>query len=1348
MAEASLADRGRMQSMTFVHSTNQSTGPLNKRSLSLPSLKLGNHGGQKLTGTNTLRVLETRGWVPFMIAALEGEAPRKSGSEPTPGRLAQSTGPESDRLSTGHSQQNVTAKRPTGRSKVTEYGAALSARIPAVGNPEDRSAGITDSSIKSNYEASSKYVLPNRSSPRAFQGAGERSMNTRATSASHSQETRSQQSRDSYPAHSTSQASDINFGRDAMSLADAISRGDAGNAPQHAAMIVSAANHLLEAANKEIESNNDPRYHTEMKRLISAVKHVLPEFGSKAWISLESGNAPPLETAMEVFAILNTETSRLTDLGNFMKDNPTPQNPANDLRPAFGQVTESVLDTQRNLKRESLHLSSQESQEATPNLSAKGPIVPHYPSSELLHGFSIASDTDSSSMKEEGSLHMRGLSELDHNESPYVSAPEIPLVETLQGTTVEGATMFAKPEIISQNPKQATSPSTTSAESSFASKQHAVSPPQEATTRNPLQQVNPSTRRSHTRHPSDAMQDIVTTPIARNCQPWTRGPTDKTAGSVYQSIEAGNTGVATDVANTWAEEVQSLQDSFVWRPQTGSLPGDGAVETSEFSMTGNMSPAENIGVKSQNQQDLVRNRYHSTLDDPLSIKAEPLTDAGLRLRSQRRLEYNSIVPDGSNSIQTAGIGQAEPDRVAPFESQISTCKAHIKMKPPSEVAPLIPYNRTSKAITATDTVAEAIGKIPNPAVNSGPIFVVNWAPGGDLPSAQDVSAEQGTAAIRPQQHVAKLAAEQSELVKPSKAKHITEDFGITPAAESSLADGGVAPQASGGSNTVVVKNNPLDAHAPVVQQNSHPQQQNETEGESATVEVYDVYGTRKRLRFCPWISWRSDGGGRSRRPNRGGCAACCSCRTLTKGVCGTLLLGFLILLFFTNLVILNVSVVRDTIKMKSTLAAIVIPPGDGSTGVGTSSTTTRSSSPAASIAMSSMLPSDNSISTHLSESTAVSSTSFPTNMMSWTSSNINLSTSSSASLLSFTETTGSMSLSGGQSSTWSILAGTTSSTTFSSFSQSSSTVVASSTLLSTSSTSMLSATPSQSGSVFSTSPSYSGSTQQSTMSSRQSLTSEISSVSTSTPGLTTPSTSSSEIQTYTGWSVTSSTIPSSSVSTPQTAGGSFTFSSAFGSGSLSPTPSFSMSSSDISSSTTKMPSSTSSDILSSSVMSSYSEASMTSSGSITNSTTDTRISNSQPASSSESYVPTSTDILGYTQTSTSSQTQRNTVTETPTPTPTSSEVVSSESLSVTVTSSTTSSLSSTQAPTSSGTVSLTSQASMSTEYPPESSTGVSIMSAPLTSSDVASSTATSTSSERSSSSSGASTSSVVPSSSS
>ncbi|KND02908.1 uncharacterized protein SPPG_01988 [Spizellomyces punctatus DAOM BR117] len=1279
MAEASLADRGRMQSMTFAHSTNQSTGPLNKRSLSLPSLKLGNDGGPK-AGTNTLRVLKTRGWVPLMIAALEGEAPKKSGSEPTPGRLAQSTYPESELLSTGHSQQNLPSKRPPGRSKVTEYGAAFSARIPEVNSPEDRSAGTKESSRKSNYEASTKYsssALQNRSSPRAFQAAGERSMNTRVRSASYSQETRSQQTRDFNSAHSTSQASDINFGQDAKSLADAISRGDAGNTPQHAAMIVSAANHLLEAANKEIQSNNDPRYQAEMKRLITEVKQILPEFRSKAWISLGSGNAPPLETAMEVLGILNTVTSRLTDLGNFMKHNPS-QNPAKDVRPSYGQVNESVLDTRRNLKPESLHLSSQESQEATPNLSAKGPIKPHYQSSEMLHKFSIANPPKSSSTKEEDSLHMRRLSEMDNNESPYVSAPEIPLVdETLQATTVEAATMFAKPENRSQNPKQASLPPTTSSESSFASKKHAVSPLQEATTRNPLQQGNPSTRRSHARQPSDVMQDI---PITKNYQPWIREPTDKTPGSAHQSIASGNTGVATDVDNAWVEEVQPLQDSLVWRPQTGSLPSDGAVETGEFSMTGNTSPAENIGVNSQNQQVLVRNRFHSPLDEPSSIETEPLMDAGLRLRSQRRLEYNSILPDASTSIQTAGIGQIQPDRAAPFDSQTSTSNAHIKMKSQAEAAPLIPYNRTSKvsgaAIAGTDTVAEAIGKIPNPPVNSGPIFVVNWAPGGDLPSAQDVSAEQGTVAIRPQQHVAKLAAEQSELVKPSKAKHITEDFGTTPAAESSLAGGEVVPQAavSGGSNTVIVKNNPVDAQAPVVQQNLHSQQQNETEGESATVEVYDVYGTRKRLRFCPWISWRSDGGGGSRRRNRSGpCAACCSCRTLCKGVCGTLLLGFLVLLFLTNLVILNVSVVRDTINMKSALANIVIPPDGGSTTIRTSSTTTRSSSAAVSITLSSMLPSDIPIiSAHLSESTTISSTSSLTSSMSWTSSNIILSTSSISSPLSLTETA-STSLSGSQSSTWSAVASTstTSSTTLSSFSQSSSNVVASSSLLSTfdSSTSMLSATTSQSASDFSTSPSSSGSTQQSTMSSSQSLASEISSVSTSTSGLTTPSTSSSAIQTsYTGWSQTSSSmpLPSSSVSSSQTAGGSSTSSSASASGSLPPTSSFSMSSSDVSSSTTTMSSSTSNYVLSSSIMSSYSEASMTSSSSITDSITVTRISSSETASSSESFsssVPTSTDILSYTQTSSASQTPRNSVTETPTPTPTSSEVVSSESVS-------------------------------------------------------------------------------------
>ncbi|KAJ3009999.1 hypothetical protein HKX48_007638 [Thoreauomyces humboldtii] len=90
--------------------------------------------------------------------------------------------------------------------------------------------------------------------------------------------------------------------------------------------------------------------------------------------------------------------------------------------------------------------------------------------------------------------------------------------------------------------------------------------------------------------------------------------------------------------------------------------------------------------------------------------------------------------------------------------------------------------------------------------------------------------------------------------------------------------------------------------------------------EGPSVEVYEVFETRKRLRFCPWISWRVNPN--KKKKKRKCCLGCCTCANLGKGICGTACLVFFILLFLTNLLVLNVAVVKDTITARAAIAAL------------------------------------------------------------------------------------------------------------------------------------------------------------------------------------------------------------------------------------------------------------------------------------------------------------------------------------------------------------------------------------------------------------------------------------------
>ncbi|KAI9106049.1 hypothetical protein DFS34DRAFT_43039 [Phlyctochytrium arcticum] len=285
-----------------------------------------------------------------------------------------------------------------------------------------------------------------------------------------------------------------------------------------------------------------------------------------------------------------------------------------------------------------------------------------------------------------------------------------------------------------------------------------------------------------------------------------------------------------------------------------------------------------------------------------------------------RLQADSNVP-----IQSMEITSANHSRTMISSTQAYTNASSNNMevvRSTNTRGDMNPYFREQNQALSIQSAPwddEGIGKVPFSALPTGqPSFVVDWGPTPlDIsdPNNKSVELKKGNILTNPINHdtgVPTIIIDELE----EKTQHTTK----SPSSQSANIKTGK------GSNWVGKASK---------------------EDLTATVEVYDLMGTRKRFRFFPWLSWKS----KPKDPSKPRACATdrshgrrCSPKSCLGTICGSLCLAIFLLLFVTNLTVINVAVVKDSITTKSALAKLAdlkFPNSTRTPGSSLSTTTSR-----------------------------------------------------------------------------------------------------------------------------------------------------------------------------------------------------------------------------------------------------------------------------------------------------------------------------------------------------------------------------------------------------------------------
>ncbi|KAI8918527.1 hypothetical protein DFJ77DRAFT_530607 [Powellomyces hirtus] len=344
-------ERGRTRSVQMLdvrHRTKSGRKRTTKRSLSVPSVsQIRVDPTREAWGSGaSLRILETRGWVPFVIASLENSPSipeEPSGATPTAGnamrpplgtRAADSNakGEPSKRKSSQPSLMPQTepsyAASPSARAGITMSGIGVK---PQLRDSSSRKGDVSAVVVQKEGATNTQPFVYNAE-------ASFPSLDTLATQpptrkpppipTSISQPRSSEPSRKPppgvEPARSSlseapkpplaSQLSERVIERHAVALQNATQRGDITSTHQQAALLISAANHFVAVAKQAARDTDDERYRAELNSRIRDVEQDIPRLQDGAWSTSDG-----LESGLELFSIVNLLTSKLTRLGTFIR---------------------------------------------------------------------------------------------------------------------------------------------------------------------------------------------------------------------------------------------------------------------------------------------------------------------------------------------------------------------------------------------------------------------------------------------------------------------------------------------------------------------------------------------------------------------------------------------------------------------------------------------------------------------------------------------------------------------------------------------------------------------------------------------------------------------------------------------------------------------------------------------------------------------------------------------------------------------------------------------------------------------------------------------------------------------
>ncbi|KAJ3168020.1 hypothetical protein HDU88_001968 [Geranomyces variabilis] len=299
-----------------------------KRSHSVPSLhQVRSDPAREAWGSAaSLKYLETRGWVPLIIASMdqsdEPSSTSKQGEDTTAGRRPSQPPlvPQGDRyyVAASSAKAGITMAGIGVKPQMTDSTAKMRG-LSAVVVPSQSIASFGLPSLES-LAAQPPTRAPPRLSSSSSSGGGRSSEPTRGTtpvvdSAPRLSVGAHEGSRP--PAPLTSQASIVRHATTA--LQDATQRGDVSSTHQQAALLISAANSFIAVAQQSARESEDEKYRAELESRIRDVEQDIPRLRDGAWGASGEFGESSLESGLELFSIVNLLSSKLTRLGTYIR---------------------------------------------------------------------------------------------------------------------------------------------------------------------------------------------------------------------------------------------------------------------------------------------------------------------------------------------------------------------------------------------------------------------------------------------------------------------------------------------------------------------------------------------------------------------------------------------------------------------------------------------------------------------------------------------------------------------------------------------------------------------------------------------------------------------------------------------------------------------------------------------------------------------------------------------------------------------------------------------------------------------------------------------------------------------
>ncbi|KAJ3175181.1 hypothetical protein HDU87_006416 [Geranomyces variabilis] len=690
------------------------------------------------------------------------------------------------------------------------------------------------------------------------------------------------------PAPLTSQASIVRHATTA--LQDATQRGDVSSTHQQAALLISAANNFIAVAQQSARESDDEKYRAELESRIRDVEQDIPRLRDGAWGTTGEVGEPSLESGLELFSIVNLLSSKLTRLGTYIRPVPRQQSQVQ----AGGFTTSNkplmssklahqvVNDDSLSPETSTLDVVVGDSYEELPV-----PVVP---------------------LQYRGDAKPPGAKSTSQPQSiPRVAAPSAgPPSVGVAALTDRSAARLHVPNA-EQRP-----PSFTDRDSYGPKKQKPQARPQGSSS----SQANVDEARE--KQPSLANTDVGAVGKVTDAQ---RAPVIP-AGSIGKiesaNVERAPSASVARLASASGGKVDVLSSGQV-KPASIGKVDPATIGKVEASSIGKVDPAS-IGKVNPTSMGKVNPASIGKVEassigkvdpvsiwkvDPVSIgKVNPASIGKVNSASVGKLVGPSPVPlvPTTAALSAAAIAPPPAGRSSGVQPAVETASGvspssignaavpPVAAAPPSTnivvVAPRQPIPPIVSAPTVDPYAALSIGKVAAPPPSAGPVFHVNWNPSTGLQGVTQVADSPARDAIivMPNAGASNLVAPAPFVLPtpiaappslralefaPQRPLEVNVNVaglqtGLTADEKSGMTD----RKGKGRASMLRVERTELPPSGGGDPGPSSEAAAAGIDGDGPSVEVYEVYETRRKLRFFPWISWKIDPNKAERKKKR------------------------------------------------------------------------------------------------------------------------------------------------------------------------------------------------------------------------------------------------------------------------------------------------------------------------------------------------------------------------------------------------------------------------------------------------------------------------------------------------